>query len=144
MKTNSVTKKPKTYKEYEEFMKTKIDSLLSKKVSILNIVEDIDAIIFKSFKNIDAETQFKLSIASMKYLDSKLKVISGDFSVIKHYKYNRKTIGFIRKTTRGFEFCTGKPSDREVLGWQYTNLNDAIKTGNEYYNNYVKMMSSVK
>lgn len=142
MKTNSIAKKPKTYKEYEEFMKIKIDSLLSKKAPLLNIVDDIDNIISKSFKNIDAETQFKLSISSMKYLDSKFKSIRGEFPVIKLYKYNRKIIGFIRKTTHGFEFCTGKPSDREGLTWQYTKLTDAIKTGNEYYNNHVKLMSS--
>lgn len=65
--------------------------------------------------------------------------------IVKYYKLDRKIKGYIRKTYNGFfEFCTGKPSDISCLMWRYNNLKDAQKTGDEYFENYIKMMSSIK
>lgn len=48
------------------------------------------------------------------------------------YKKNRRIICYIQANKKGWEVCTGKPSDASCLSWQYDNLKDAEKTANEY------------
>lgn len=65
--------------------------------------------------------------------------------LLKTYKHKKRIICYISKYNSNFTdykdkfvVSTGKPSDRSCLAWQYTNLKDAEKTANEYFNNYTE------
>ncbi len=58
-------------------------------------------------------------------------------NIVKLYKHQRKIIGYIIKyDNEHYSFCTGKPSDVSCFSWKYSNLSDALKTGDEYFENY--------
>lgn len=38
-----------------------------------------------------------------------------------------------------YNVCTGKPSDSECISWSYENLDDAIVTATEFFNNYTNI-----
>jgi hypothetical protein len=57
--------------------------------------------------------------------------------IIKKLKNKRKIICYIKKSNDTFFVNTGKPSDDEYIQWSYDSLEDAEKTANEYFNNYV-------
>lgn len=60
-------------------------------------------------------------------------------TVIKKYKHNRRIIGYITHNTNNtYSFHTGKPSDYSCLGWVYSTLEDALRTGEEYYTGYTQ------
>ncbi len=57
-------------------------------------------------------------------------------NIVKLYKQSRKIRGYIVKySDEHYEFHTGKPSDASCFGWKYSKLSDALKTGDEYFEN---------
>ncbi len=62
--------------------------------------------------------------------------------IIHLYKHNRKIIGYVVKYANDhYEFHTGKPSDASYFSWKYSNLTDAMKTGDEYFQNHTDLKS---
>lgn len=62
--------------------------------------------------------------------------------IIHLYKSNRKIIGYIVKYANNhYEFHTGKPSDGSCFSWKYSNLTDAMKTGDEFFRNHTDLTS---
>lgn len=60
--------------------------------------------------------------------------------IIKQWKNKRKIICYIYATLRGtYRLCTGKPSDIQCISWEYDNVQDAVNTGNEYFNNVTNL-----
>lgn len=59
-------------------------------------------------------------------------------NIIKTYKHNKKTVCYIKENNNIYSVCTGNPSDVSCLSWKYNDLNEAIKTANEYFENYTK------
>lgn len=59
--------------------------------------------------------------------------------MIKIFKKKRKIVCYVFKDSAGFHTFTGKPSDTSAIGWHYENLNDALKTAEEYLENYTRI-----
>jgi hypothetical protein len=59
--------------------------------------------------------------------------------VIKYFRCNRIIVCYIRKNGAKYNVCTGKPSDSECISWSYENLDDAIVTATEFFNNYTNI-----
>lgn len=58
--------------------------------------------------------------------------------IIKLFKRNRKIVCYIEHSYNHFNVHTGKPSDSFCIGWTYENLEDAMNTATEYFENYTK------
>ncbi|MBB3125248.1 hypothetical protein FHS04_002792 [Mesoflavibacter sabulilitoris] len=58
-------------------------------------------------------------------------------SVIQTFKHKNKVIVYIKTEKRGFKVCTGKPSDRTCISWDYDNYNAAMLTAIEYFTNFI-------
>ena len=59
--------------------------------------------------------------------------------IIKLFKKNRKIVCYVFKDSKGFHTFTGKPSDSACIGWSYDNIKDAMKTAEEYFENYTRI-----
>ena len=59
--------------------------------------------------------------------------------MIKLFKKKRKIICYVFKDSKGFHTFTGKPSDPYTIGWHYENLDEALKTAEEYFENYTRI-----
>ena len=60
--------------------------------------------------------------------------------MIKAYRYNRRIICYIRQVGTGYKVCTGKPSDACCISWKYASFEEAKRTAEEFYNNYIGIL----
>ena len=63
--------------------------------------------------------------------DQEFEILKGNKQI---FKIDKKIKGY-KKTYKGFSFCTGKPSDKDCISWNYKNYKDSLITAKEYINN---------
>lgn len=54
------------------------------------------------------------------------------------FRVGRKIVAYIREDDGKYIACTGKPSDRQVLSWEYTLLENAVIHTHDFMRRYVQ------